>query len=194
MNFDEDGPWVDVSSDLAEALNEWSQILVECWSAWRAVGRQMGVALSPMSPVGVEDATLASIRPSWGPHEAWQCLFQAAQLMDGASQYLLGLKALVDGRQLVLPPWPVVRAEIEHLARGAWILDPNVGPEARVARCWMERLHGAHRRRWVLDATRAPGSEIRSARRLREETRAELQRRFEDAELPSWTMPDKQPE
>ena len=194
VNFDDDQPWVDVSPDLHEALNEWSQILDGCWSAWRAIGRQMGAAPSPVSPVGVEDAALASIRPSWGPHEAWQCAVQAAQLMDGASQHLLGLKALVDKRQLVLPPWPVVRAEIEHLARGAWILDPQVGPKARVARCWMERLHGAHRRKWALDATRAPGPDIRAARRHRDETRDELQRRFEDADLPSWTMQDKQPE
>ncbi len=193
VSFDDARPWVEVPTDLDGVLDEWSDLLVECWSAWRAIGRQMESEPLADSPVGLEDAALDSIRPGWGPHEAGQCAYQAAHLVDGAAQHLLGLKALVDGRQLILPPWPVVRAEIEHLARATWILDPEIDSEARVARCWMERLYGAHRRRWALGASRAPRAEERRARQHREQTRAEIHKRFEGALLPAWTDPEEQP-
>lgn len=189
----EDEPWVSLPPALAEKLDARSALLRTCWAAWRATAKQMAFVPGPESRVAAEDALLTSVHSDWGEHPAGSAAFLAVRLVDAASQHLLGLKALVDGRQLVLPPWPVLRAEIEHLARAAWILDPEITPESRVARGWLELLHGAHHRRWALGALKAARSEIRAARDLREATRAELARRFPDAVLGEWTQPRDPP-
>ena len=144
------------------------------------------------SPASRDDALLARARAQWGHHEGTGAGLDAVQMVDAAAQYVLGLKSFADNQTPVLAPWPVVRAVAEHVAHAAWLLEPGIRPEARMARRWMARLAGAHRYRWMAGARNTTKVQERDAKKCREAIRDQLLQRFPGADT-KWTDPAKYP-
>src|SRR5712691_234519 len=166
---------------MAKRLDVWAELLLSARSVWNGVVAWFASMPPGDAPVAHEDAYLNAQYPDWGEHPAWQAGIAAAKLVDVASHYALGVRALIQDRQLVLAPGPLLRAEVEHLARACWILDPDVTPpERRIARLWLEFLHGAYRRR-LTEKELGDKAEERRAKQNRELVRAEIERRFPGA-------------
>jgi len=144
------------------------------------------------SPASRDDALLARARAEWRHHEGTGAGLDAVQMVDAAAQYVLGLKSFADSRTPVLAPWPVARAVAEHIAHAAWLLEPGIRPEARMARRWMARLAGAYRYRWVAAARKTTKAQERDAKKCRDTIRGELIQRFPDADT-EWTDPAQDP-
>lgn len=182
-----------VPDELADEMDRWIDLLHGLWSAWASVGRQGRLGAIPGSPVALKDARAADEQPHWGPGLVVDASMQAAQLVDAAAQHVLGVASLYAARQVVLAPWPVVRAELEHISRAAWILDPAASGAQQVARCWLERLQSLHQRRLALSAIGAPASTVKSAKRDRERARDEIERLFPGSATKPH-QPDREPE
>lgn len=63
--------------------------------------------------------------PDWDPHEALRAGQDAVVLIDAAAHHISGLRSLVVDHNLVLTPWPLARAAVEHIAHAGWLLDPG---------------------------------------------------------------------
>lgn len=180
-------PKVIVPAEFAVALDEWADLLAESWWAWRESVDSVLAGPQPGSPAWNEDARLAELHPEWPPGGAWECAVVAGTLIGASSELLMGLRALVLDRQLLLSPWPVLRAMVEHLARAVWILDPEPPfLESRPARCWLEKLHAVHQSKWALSAMRASKPEQRQARAARDDLLARARTLFPSAALDPW--------
>ncbi|MFD4406742.1 hypothetical protein ACFWPH_28665 [Nocardia sp. NPDC058499] len=178
--------------ETAAAFAQWSLELGELYKAWTTTNRQFGGGSQPISPAAQEDAVLADAFPDLSKPEGTGAGFDAVQMIDAAAQHLLGLKALVDSQTMALAPWPVARAVGEHLAHAAWLLEPGITPQARMARRWMARLAAAHRMRWVLSERKASSAVQRDAKKIRENLRWELEQRFPGADT-QWDSPATEP-
>jgi hypothetical protein len=102
----------------------------------------------------------------------------AVGLIDAAARHVSGLRSLVADHNLVLTPWPLARAVVEHIAHAGWLLDPEITAEQRVARRWMAKLANAYRYRWFASAVHAANTDVKAIKRGRDQVRAELARRF----------------
>ncbi|WP_280248007.1 hypothetical protein [Nocardia abscessus] len=171
------------------AFEQWSVELGELYVAWTRTNRQFAHGPKPNSPAAQEDAVLAAAFPKLTLPEGSGAGFDAVQMIDAAAQHMLGLKALVDSRTMALAPWPAARAVAEHIAHAAWLLEPRITPEARMARRWMARLAAAHRMRWVAKTS----AQTKAARKTREQFRADLLTRFPDVDT-TWDNPANEPE
>jgi hypothetical protein len=178
--------------DAAHLFGMWSAVLADLYVAWNETNAQFAHVPSEGSPASRDDALLARARAEWTHREGTGAGLDAVQMVDAAAQYVLGLKSLADNRTLVLAPWPVARAVAEHVAHAAWLLEPGIRPEARMARRWMARLAGAHRYRWMAGARNTTNVQERDAKKCRENIREELLQRFPDADT-KWTDPAKLP-
>lgn len=170
----------------------WSAVLADLYVTWNATNVQFAGVPSEGSPARRDDALLARARTEWGHHEGTGAGLDAVQMVDAAAQYVLGLKSLADNRTPVLTPWSVARALAEHVAHAAWLLEPGIRPEARMARRWMARLAGAHRYRWMAGARNATKVQERDAKKCRETIREQLLQRFPGADT-KWTDPAQDP-
>ncbi|WP_306358655.1 MULTISPECIES: hypothetical protein [unclassified Nocardia] len=182
--------------ETAAAFAQWSLELGELYDAWNTTNRRFAGGAQPNSPAAQDDAVLAAAFPDLSRPEGTGAGFDAVQMIDAAAQHLLGLKALVDSQTMVLAPWPVARAVGEHLAHAAWLLEPEITPQARMARRWMARVAAAHRMRLVLSERKASNARQKEAKNVREGFRKELERRFPGADItwdglaaePSWNV------
>lgn len=186
----------------ADAFAQWSAILADLCAIWRAtnvdfVARPVDAQQQPftaaeaaellkfsrrkVSPAQRDDVALATRYPDPNQPEGTGTGFDGVQMVDAAVQHLLGLQTLVESRTVALTVWPAARAVAEHVAHVAWLLEPGITPEARMARRWMARLAAAHRLRWMAGAQRPPGRKERAAKRFREIVRQELLSRFPGA-------------
>ena len=168
-------PWVAMPQELVDQLDKWSELLLDLWRAAASVGGQFK-SVTPGCRADREDRLLEE-RLGWRG-ETIAAGFAGAGLVQGSSRYLLGLRALIP-EELILSPYPLARAAVEHASRGVWLLDPEVPADLRVARHWIERLHGACQRRWALRGV--GGSEESTAKRRRDEVRQQLHRLFPNA-------------
>lgn len=176
-----------VPEEFALALDKWADLLAESGWAWRESVASVRAGPQPGSPAWNEDARLAELHPEWPQGGAWECALVAGTLIGASSDLLMGLRALVLDRQLLLSPWPVLRAMVEHLARAVWILDPEPPfLESRPARCWLEKLHAVHQSKWALSAMRASKPEQSQARAARNDLLARARTLFPSAALDPW--------
>ena len=180
------------NNDGVDSFEAWSDLLGGLYIAWKATNVQFAGLPSEGSPACRDDIQLANTRPEWSHHEGTGAGIDAVQMIDAAAHYVLGLKSFADNRTVVLAPWPVVRAVAEHVAHAAWLLEPGIRPEARMARRWMARLAGAHRYRWMVGARNATKAQTREAKQCRERIRGELLQRFPGADT-RWTDPSQHP-
>lgn len=178
--------------ETAAAFEQWSLELGELYDAWNMTNRQFAGGAQPNSRAAQDDALLASTFPDLAMPEGTGAGIDAVQTIDAAAQHLRGLKALVDSQTMALAPWPVARAVGEHLAHAAWLLEPGITPQARMARRWMARLAAAHRMRWVLSERKASSASQRDAKKIREDFRRELEQRFPGADT-KWDSPATEP-
>jgi hypothetical protein len=178
----------------------WSGLLDDLCVAWQATNAQFSFRVPADSPARREDVALARLRPERNRDEGSGAGLDAIQVIDAASKYVAGLKSLVDSRTLVLAPLPLTRAVVEHVAHAAWLLEPGIAPDARMARRWMARLAAAYRYRWLANSRKAGKTQVSEARRARESIRDELLQRFPDAKtdwdldkdpVPPWTVADQ---
>ena len=170
----------------------WSVVLADLYAAWNATNVQFAEVPSKGSSASRDDALLAPARTEWGEYEGTGAGLDAVQMVDAAAQYVLALKSFADNRTPDLAPWPVVRAVAEHVAHAAWLLEPGIRPEARMARRWMAQLAGAHRYRWMAGARNATRAQQREAKECRHAIRSQLLQRFPDADT-EWTDPSEYP-
>ncbi|MGW6123135.1 hypothetical protein ACWFRF_29120 [Nocardia sp. NPDC055165] len=176
--------------DIDKLFELWSAELGDLYTAWSLTNVQFGAGAGPGSPASRDDAALEASSPKPYVPEGTGAGIDAIQMIDGAAQHLKGLQALVDSRAMALAPWPVARAICEHVGHAVWLLEPDITPEARMARRWMARLAGAQRLRFL--ASRGSKSAERGAVKLRDTTREQLEQRFPNADT-SWDHPDKDP-
>jgi hypothetical protein len=191
-------------SEDVDEFARWSALLADLCAIWRSgtvdfVARPVDAGQQPfttaeaaellkarprkVSPAQRDDVALALRTPEPKKTEGTGTGFDAVQMVDAAVQHLLGLQALVESRTVALTVWPAARAVAEHVAHVAWLLEPGITPEARMARRWMARLAAAHRLRWMAGAQRPPGRKERAAKRFRGIVRQELLLRFPGANI-----------
>lgn len=179
-------------SDAADVVERWSAAIGELYLAWVAVNPQFVDPPAAGTPAWRDDVAIAQLRPELTKPEGTGAGIDAAQMIDAAAQHLLALKVLLDNKTLVLAPWPLARAAAEHVAHAAWLLEPGITAEARIARRWMARLAAAYRYRWMVAARKATRAEQTKAKNNREAIRAHLVQRFPDA-ITEWTSPSEEP-
>jgi hypothetical protein len=176
-----------LSSDQLAELHRWCEVLTGIGAAWSATAGQLRDMPALDCPAQREDALLAAAHPNWHPHEAFHAGMDAVGLIDAAARHVSGLRSLVADHNLVLTPWPLARAVVEHIAHAGWLLDPEITAEQRVARRWMAKLANAYRYRWFASAVHAANTDVKAIKRGRDQVQAELARRFPDADL-DWSL------
>ncbi|WP_132301885.1 hypothetical protein [Kribbella sp. VKM Ac-2568] len=184
------------NGDDADVFERWSAVLADVYIAWRTTNVQFAAGPAEGSPASRDDVVLAGLCRECDKPEGTGAGLDAVQMIDAAAQHVLGLRVLVDSRTVALTVWPVARAIAEHVAHAAWLLEPGIAPEARMARRWMARLAGAHRYRWMMAARKATRAQQRGAKETREAIRQQLLLRFpgadtewdDPAENPGWTI------
>ncbi len=177
-------------ADIDSSFELWSSELGDLYRAWNLTNVQFGAATRPGSPAASDDMALKSRSPKPYKPEGLGAGIDAVQMIDAAAQHLKGLRALVNSRAMDLAPWPITRAICEHVGHAVWLLEPDITPEARMARRWMARLAGAQRLRFM--AMNGSKSEKRAARTLRDSIRSEVALRFPNHDL-DWNKPDEPP-
>lgn len=175
-----------MSEEESRPLDPWVERLTELVVAWTATGAQLR-AIPDVCQARKEDMWLRVNHSEWGDHEATNAGMDAVALLAASAAHISGLQCLVASENVVLAPWPLVRAVVEHVSVAGWLLDPAADADQRVARRWMNRLAGAYRGRWLAAARGLSRPQIRNAKRAREEVRAELIRRFPDANT-DWSV------
>ncbi|MFV8054622.1 hypothetical protein [Mycobacterium sp. 48b] len=170
----------------------WSVTLANLYSAWNATNAQFTHVPLRDSPASRDDEVLAQAGVRCTKYEGTGAGLDAVQMIDAAAQYTLALKSLADNRTPILAPWPIARAIAEHVAYAAWLLEPGISADARMARRWMARLAAAHRYRWMVSARNASRPEQREAKKVRDQIRRDLLQRFPDAET-EWDDPTEHP-
>ena len=172
-----------LSSGQSAELHQWCEVLTGIGAAWSATAGQLQAMPTPDCPARREDTLLATTHPGWHPHEAFHAGLDAVGLIDAAARHVSGLRSLAAGLNLVLTPWPLTQAVVEHIAHAGRLLDPEITPEQCVARRWMAKLANAYRYRWFASAVRAARTDVKAIKRGRDQIRAELARRFPDTIL-----------
>ncbi|MGK8509614.1 hypothetical protein ACRS5S_16705 [Nocardia asiatica] len=176
--------------DIDSLFQSWSAELGELYAAWNQTNVQFGATARPGSPAARDDRELESRSPKPYKPEGLGAGIDAVQMIDAAAQHLKGLHTLVNSRTMDLAPWPITRAICEHVGHAVWLLEPDITPEARMARRWMARLAGAQRLRFL--AKYGTKKEEKAAVRLRNSIKNELALRFPDHDL-DWNEPDVPP-
>ncbi|PSR66011.1 MULTISPECIES: hypothetical protein [Nocardia] len=179
-------------SDHSALYSSWSCQLHELYTAWTLTNVQFAVGARPGSRAAHDDAELAARFPDLTKPEGTGAGIDAVQMIDAAAQHMRALKALVDTRTVALTPWPIARAIAEHVAHAGWLLEPDLAPEARMARRWMARLAAAQRARWLADARKLPNARVREFKKLRDAMRQQVLQRFPGMEL-EWNDPATMP-
>ncbi|WP_069162924.1 hypothetical protein [Nocardia altamirensis] len=179
-------------SDHAHRLERWSSELHELHTAWTLTNVQFAQGARPGSRAAHDDAELATRSPDLTKPEGTCTGIAAVQMIDAAAHHMLALKALVDTRTVALAPWPIARAIAEHVAYAGWLLEPDIAPEARMARLWMARLAAAQRSCWLAKARKLPNAKVREFKEVRDNVRQQVLQRFPDAEL-TWSDPATTP-
>ncbi|MGW6335028.1 hypothetical protein [Nocardia rhamnosiphila] len=179
-------------SDHADRLKRWSRELHELYTAWTLTNVQFAQGARPGSPAAHDDAELATRFPDLPKPEGSSTGIAAVQMIDAAAQHMHALKALMDTRTVALTPWPIARAIAEHVAHAGWLLEPDIAPEARMARLWMARLAGAQRARWLAQARKLPNAKVKEFKKVRDNVRQQVLQRFPDTEL-DWSDPANPP-
>ena len=178
--------------DNPRALEILSTTLGGLYVAWNATNTQFATVPSDGCPASRDDGWLAAADPRWARHEGTGAGLDAVQVIDAAAQHVLGLTSYAQNRMRAVIVWPVVRAVNEHIAHAAWLLEPGITPQARMARRWMARLAAAHRYRWAAGARKVTSRQLRDAKKCREAIRGEFLDRFPGADT-QWTDPAREP-
>lgn len=176
--------------DIDDLFELWSAELGDLYSSWNLTNVQFGAGARPGSPASHDDAVLEASSPKPYKPEGLGAGIDAVQMIDAAAQHLNGLRALVHSRAMALAPWPIARAICEHVAHAVWLLEPDIAPEARMARRWMARLAGAQRLRFL--ARNGSKPQQRAAKEIRDSIREQLLLRFPDTDV-EWNDPAEHP-
>lgn len=182
------GPWVELSSDMEELLDDLAAQCRDLVGAWFAVGRSPADLPSTDTPQSGDVLFLASAAGDAPAGLARAPGHYAAQYVDAISQHLQAVVALLDARQVTLALWPIVRAQLELAGRVGWLLDPGVEDVPlnglqRVARFLIEGLGSLYRAKYT--ASRIGQSRLeKQLKSHREHMRADLESLFPGAALP----------
>lgn len=176
-----------VTGAQASELRRWCSLLEQLREAWTATVTQLHQMPPADCRARQEDALIVATHADWEPHEAFHAGLDAIGLIDAAAQHIDALRTLAISGQVTLTLYPPLRTAVEHIAHAAWLLDPDITAEQRVARRWMLKLANSYRHRWLTSAVRASNTADKASKRVRDQVRADVNKRFPDADL-DWTL------
>ncbi len=139
----------DVSPD-APALAEIGDSLVV---AWRAIGVQAATGPRPGSRAALDAAEISRELPA-GINALGHAPGQfAGRMVEAIALLLQSIGTQLRAEPLIpLAVWPLVRAELEHAGRVAWLLEPFTGENAasrRAARALLEHASSLQREKYT---------------------------------------------
>lgn len=196
---DDGVPLVNVPRDLAAALDAHAELLRAGVVVWRDLGHVLGRPSPVHAPISLEATVAARNNPAWPDGVVHAAGSAAAQYVAALGQHALGLAELLSSRQVILPGWPIVRAQLELAGRVGWLLETGtpdgkrVTGEVRVARSHMEALAALCRRRLSLGVMKAKRSTIKQVKSERDVLRKRTENLFDDAVL-DWNDPGDEEE
>ncbi|MFZ2240798.1 MAG: hypothetical protein WAV90_14900 [Gordonia amarae] len=125
---------------------------IELAETWVSLAHQCGAPTIPTSRCAYDGAHMPAEveRPA---HVSRAIATDAVIYVAAATQQLRALAHLA-GPEIVLTGWTVTRTVAEHCGRVAWLLDPAITPNARLARWYMEQIVGIQMARLSLDQKR----------------------------------------
>jgi hypothetical protein len=182
------------ATESATALDAYADLLQAGDGVWDDLGHQLGTSRPADALVSLDGAAVSIQKLDWPKGVVQAVGMMAAQYVAAIAQYTRGLEALVRSRQVILPPWPVVRGQLELAGRVGWLLEPEsaggerVPPQVRVARYHMEALASLCRRRYSLGVMNAKKSVVNLVKAKRDEVRDQTEILFDDAFL-DWSEP-----
>lgn len=176
-----------ITGEQAAELGRWCSRLERLSEAWVATATQLRQMPTADCQARQEDALIVATHVDWGPHEAFHAGLDAGRLIDAATRHIDALRTLTISGHIALTLYPSLRTAVEHIAHAAWLLDPEITAEQRVARRWMLKLADSYRHRWLTSTVRASNTDMKASKRARDRVRAEVHKRFPDADL-DWTL------
>lgn len=176
-----------ITGEQAAELGRWCSLLERLSEAWMATATQLRQMPTADCRARQEDALIVATHGDWGPHEAFNAGLDAVGLIDAATRHVDAVRTLAISGHKALTLCPSLRTALEHIAHAAWLLDPDITAEQRVARRWMLMLANSYRHRWLTSAIRASNTDNRASKRARDQVRAEVHKRFPDADL-DWKL------
>lgn len=139
------------------ALADLSDSLVD---AWRVVARQGGAGARPGSQAALDATEAHRELPAAGANEEHAAGYMSGRMVDAIALLLQSVGTQLRAEPLVpLAVWPLVRAELEHAGRVAWLLQPLEGSGAasrRVARAMLEHASALQRDKYTASKHSTP--------------------------------------
>lgn len=152
----------------AAELADLSDTLV---AAWHLLAQQAGTGARPGSPAA-RDAEEAQreLRPDV-PHVGHAAGQIAGRMVDAIALLLHAVGTQLRAEPMVpLAVWPLVRAELEHAGRVAWLLEPTTGSgtaSRRAARALLEHASALQREKYTASKHSRPRE--KAIKRLRDD-------------------------
>jgi hypothetical protein len=137
-------PMLQYSEDERRRFGEFAALFLTCRGTLRQVFEETGMAAAPGSYAQADDRALLERVPPVSDRAAHAILTTVQPYLYAASEQIGALSALYSCDEVLLGPLVLARSAIEYCAHALWILgDPNQEVEARVARAFLDELHGA---------------------------------------------------
>ena len=169
----------DERSEKAEEIRRWSAHLDDLYAAWKYTINQPEREKHNQSGASEEDEYIVNYYPNWGENEASDAASAAVQVSDAAAHHAAGLSALIRKYILAIAPLGPIRSVVEHVAHAAWILDPTIYPENRIARMWLAEYDGCSYYKKAAK-NRKSKPEEKNADAIRKDIEGQIKSRFAD--------------
>ena len=172
----------EVSPD-ASVLAEMGDSLVV---AWRAVGAQAGGGPRPGSRAALDAAEIVKELPAGVDALEYAPGQFAGRMIDAIGLLLQSIGTQLRAEPLIpLAVWPLVRAELEHAGRVAWLLEPLKGKNAasrRAARALLEHASSLQREKY--SASKHSRAMEKAFKRRRDDLLPRINAMFSDVHTP----------
>lgn len=151
----------DSEAKVSAILDPLANACRDLWGAWVGTSAQLGQVPAVDSLASKYAHAFAAKHPDARPTIGWAAGQFAGRYVSGMGAHVLGLAALLSGRELRLSHWAVIRSQLELGGRAAWLIAPDKDghlpePDAQIARVLMEALADARRHAKTASAAKLP--------------------------------------
>jgi hypothetical protein len=181
-------PWIATTPATDALLDDLADQCRALVLAWHKLGRRLGEPRLAAAPAVRDEEFFLAAAPDAPAGLGAAPGVHAGLYVSSIGQHLKAVSVLLDAREVTVPLWPLVRAELEVAGRVGWILDPGdegaaVNGMQRVARFYIESLSSIQRARYTAKRTRR-ASEAKLLKEARTKLVAEIEGVFPHFEVP----------
>lgn len=179
MVSEEDGPTGE-SPEFQARCNRWSALLDEGVAVVHRLIHEVHEPTSLDAPVSRDQRRLEADDFDWPDYTMLGVGSGATRYLSVICRHSLGIAKLLSDGAVMMPIFPVVRAQVEAAGRATWLLEPlrsdrpSVTPRNRVARFYMEIYSGLCLHRYAAGRRNAPKQEIAEIKAGRDKFRRDF--------------------